>query len=75
MATRLLSKVYTRVRSYWGGVAVFARRRSVDRSFEGITRKKGVAPKPGTKLTPERISENLRALSRGWDAKKDGRRT
>lgn len=49
---------------------VVRRKRSESRAPNGAIVVKGVAPQPGTKLSPERISENLRSLSRGWGVKK-----
>ena len=70
MVTRIFRRIYTAVLSYVGGVMATPRKRSESRSPNGVIIVKGVAPEPGTKLTPERISKNLRSLNRSWGKKK-----
>lgn len=45
------------------------RKRTEIRMPNGVVIVKGAAPEAGTKLTPERLAENLRSLNQSWGKK------
>ena len=66
MVARVCWALYTPINMTRGGAATVSGKKTKEKVHAKVVVVEGAAPETGTKLTSERLSENLRSLNSRW---------